>query len=339
MVSTFRTNALTIVLSMWLVSVTVRNFVYTSEFAALDRTSCDLTALQAVGSSSQKYILVESPSRLDVIYQSASSEEYAVVHAKELGYLVETQAELTPSCNLFKDPNLTVHVPLHQYRMELQVYATRVRDFKTNITDLRTPLRQGTMTRDVLCSTVDLGLADIFSGSQQLSHGSFGYAEPIIPPLRHPDFCYRKPRGMSLDFLVHDWKVMCQRLTPFSQTVFIDMGASLTYHNGNSQEVKPAVYILETYKRFGIVFDHVYAYEVTQQAPDKVFQLVPDDLFPNYHWINVGVDADPNGKMNPLRMLLNKYTEDDFIVIKLDIDTGKFEITFKFQLDRSRKNH
>lgn len=115
--------------------------------------------------------------------------------------------------------------------------------------------------------------------------------------------------------------MLCQRLTPFSRTVFIDMGASLSFHE--KEKLNPAVYILNTYKRFGFPFDHVYAYEVSTQEPAKVFQMVPDDLLYSYHWINVGVESDPNGKMNPLRMLLEQYTEEDFVVIKLDIDTGK----------------
>jgi hypothetical protein len=60
--------------------------------------------------------------------------------------------------------------------------------------------------------------------------------------------------------------------------------------------------------------------------------MVPKELFPNYHWINVGVESDPDGKMNPLRMLLEQYTEDDFVVIKLDIDTSWIEVPLVYQL-------
>ena len=243
-----------------------------------------------------------------------------MTHAQELGYLATTGAELTiPSCKIFTDPTIPVYNNLQSYRNELATYNTRIAEFTTDIDDLRTPLRTGTMTREALCATLDLGIDEIFAQSQQLSHGSFGFAEPLIPPLRHPEFCFSRSHLMTMTYMVHDWKVMCERLTPFSRTVFIDMGASLSFHGG---AVTPAVYILKTYAQFGFKFDHVYAFEITQQEPAQVFQMVPEELFPNYHWINVGVESDPNGKLNPLRMLLDKYTEDDFVVIKLDIDTG-----------------
>jgi hypothetical protein len=59
---------------------------------------------------------------------------------------------------------------------------------------------------------------------------------------------------------------------------------------------------------------------------------VPDDLKAAYHWINIGVDADPNSGSNPLKMLLQNYDEDDFIIIKLDIDTSHVEVPLALQL-------
>lgn len=261
------------------------------------------------------------PLRLEVPYVPSSSETYAITHAVELGYHASRAAELTvPSCEIFTNPNLPVHSSLQSYRSELSAYNAKVRSFVPQYTDLRTPLRTTNLTRQSVCSTVDLGLAELFAESQQLSYGSFGYVEPLLPPMRDPEMCFRKGKLMSLEYMVHDWKVLCERLTPLTRTAFIDMGASLVFHG--AQGITPAVYVLETYKKFGFHFDDVYAYEITRQDPAQVFRIVPEDLFPNYHWINVGVESDPNSKLNPLRMILNKYTEDDFVVIKLDIDTG-----------------
>jgi hypothetical protein len=266
----------------------------------------------------------DAPHRLDVPYIPSSSEDYAMKHAEELGYNANSREEMTiPSCKILTDPTIPVYNSLQWYRDDLAVYASRVQGFERSHQDLRIALRQNPEDREAICSTVDLGLEKIFAQSQQLSHGSFGYAEPLIPPLRHPSFCFTRGYLINLSYLVHDWKVMCHRLAPHSRTVFIDMGASLVFHRNSG--TSPAEYILETYKRFGFKFDHVYAYEVTPQEPAQVFQLVPEDLLPNYHWINVGVESDPNGKLNPLRMLLNEYNEDDFVVIKLDIDTGTCE--------------
>lgn len=271
-------------------------------------------------SSSALFLRVEPPLRLNVSYQPSSSEEYTFTHAEELGFLASSAEGLKPSCAIFTDPTLPVYDSLQQYRNELKEYNQRSANFTRKYTDLRKPLRDG-LSRNRVCQTVDLNLESIFK-SKQLSHGDFGYAEPLIPPLRDPEFCfYGTSKLMSMAYLIHDWPVMCRRLTPFSKTVFIDMGASLAFHRGGGET--PAVYILETYKKFGFHFDHVYAYEITQQKPAQVFEMVPSDLIPNYHWMNVGVESDPQGKMNPLRMLLEQYTEEDFVVIKLDIDTSK----------------
>lgn len=256
-------------------------------------------------------------------YQPSSSEEYVYAHAKELGYLANTFASLqVPSCKIFTDPSIPVYASLQQYRVELAEYSARAEAFRSNYTDLRTPLRHG-HPRGKVCRTLDLGLDEIFK-SKQLSHGGFGYAEPLIPPLRHPEFCFNRNHVLTMTYMVHDWPVMCQRLTPFSRTVFLDVGASLSFHEKGTT---PAMYILDVYKKFGFHFDHVYAFEIRQQQPAHVFKMVPSELLPNYHWMNVGVEADPQGKLNPLRMLLEQYTEEDFIVVKLDIDTGAWEAT------------
>ena len=47
---------------------------------------------------------------------------------------------------------------------------------------------------------------------------------------------------------------------------------------------------------------------------------------------NKGVSADPESKMNPLKSIVAEYTEDDFIVIKLDIDTSSIEVPLAMQL-------
>ncbi|GKY98071.1 hypothetical protein MPSEU_000765100 [Mayamaea pseudoterrestris] len=274
------------------------------------------------------------PERMNVLYEPSSSEKYVVDHAEELGLLADTWENMTmPSCRIFTDPALPNYSSLQSYRKELVEYTQRTDDFETDIKDLRIPLRAG-VNRDELCSTLDLNLASIFKESQQLSHGIFGYAEPLLPPMRHPDLCFDPEKTykdlFTMTYMVHDWEVMCKRLTPFSRTVFIDMGASLAFYD--SAKNSPAVYILDTYKKFGFVFDHVYAFEITEQAPTSVFEMVPSNMLSQYHWINVGVEADPEAKMNPLRMLLEQFTEEDFVVIKLDIDHSAIEVPLAYQL-------
>merc|ERR1719203_1663273 len=52
----------------------------------------------------------------------------------------------------------------------------------------------------------------------------------------------------------------------------------------------------------------------------------------SYHWMNTGVNAEEGHKLNPLHSILKKFDEDDFIVLKLDIDTSSVELPLAKQL-------
>eukprot|EP00797_Seminavis_robusta_P007323 Sro14_g010540.2 (140) ;mRNA; r:77183-77602 len=82
----------------------------------------------------------------------------------------------------------------------------------------------------------------------------------------------------------------------------------------------------------GIVFDHIYGYEMRQEDPNTVFAKLPPEYRANFHWINVGVNADPTHRHNPWNIILDHYNEDDFIVVKLDIDTPAIERPLAHQL-------
>jgi len=160
-----------------------------------------------------------------------------------------------------------------------------------------------------------------------------GYLEPLLPPMRHHKICEpgkKKQALMDLDYLVHDFEHSCRKLTPTSRRIFIDMGASLSFH---STSKVPVVELLEQYERFGMLFDHIYGFEITFAKPEKVFEtLLPEKYMARYHWINVGVDATPRHKLNPLHSILQQFTRDDFVVVKLDIDTSFIERPLAEQL-------
>jgi hypothetical protein len=151
--------------------------------------------------------------------------------------------------------------------------------------------------------------------------------EPLLPPLRHPEFCFggRKGRGkykLDMNYVIHDFESFCSsKIQKHSRTVFVDMGAALDFHiQKERQEVSPAIYITHTYGKFGIQFDHIYAYEIKPKDPAEVYQQIPDDLKSSYHWYNVGVDSNITSSNNPLKLIMENFNKDDFIVVKL----GKF---------------
>jgi hypothetical protein len=170
--------------------------------------------------------------------------------------------------------------------------------------------------RKEVCQTVQLhpdGLRGVFKSSAQVSYTqTSGYIEPLLPPLRHPANCL-KEKGfnhnlMNLDYLVHDFQSMCHRLKKTSRIVLIDMGASLFFHGGKGRSSMPALYLMDLYTKFGMPFDHIYAYEMTPTEPETVFSRVPPEYFLSaYHWINVGVSANKESPRNPLNLILNSF--------------------------------
>ena len=102
--------------------------------------------------------------------------------------------------------------------------------------------------------------------------------------------------------------------------IYIDV---LTFTNPSISFI--TVYIHQLYGKFGFKFDHIYAYEVTVKEPANVFKQVPKKLMASFHWINVGVSTDIGDKMNPFTTLLENFNRDDFVVVKLDIDTPELE--------------
>jgi hypothetical protein len=69
-----------------------------------------------------------------------------------------------------------------------------------------------------------------------------------------------------------------------------------------------------------------------QRNQGKFFKRYRLRFFAAYHWINVGVENDQQSVLNPLQMLADHYNEDDFIVVKLDIDTPSVEVPLAYQL-------
>jgi hypothetical protein len=280
----------------------------------------------AIGTTTATDTTISPPQRREIMYKPSDIEEYIIQNAQELGYNETAPGKLPKGCDIWKDPSAsTIHASLVKFQEELEDYNSRLKKFTGGVKDLRKHLDDPN-----ICNTLELhkdGLEGIFHKGS-LSESTSGFVEPLFPPMRSPQYCFDRIFLLEFNYLVHDFAAMCRTLKPTSRTIFIDMGASLQFH-GTGQ---PAVYITQLFHKFGFRFDHIYAYEIQQQRPAKVFSLVPDDLKAAYHWINVGVSPDPDSSMNPLKMLLENYDVDDFVVIKLDVDTPSVELPLAKQL-------
>jgi len=272
-------------------------------------------------------------------YKPAAVEKYIMEHLDEFGWNVENNPV---GCMIWNDPNHALYNDLQLLMKELDAYQNAVRNFTSIQGDLR-ELKRTAIVPSKVCEKVRLSnslINGIFLGSGQLSLSSSGFIEPLTTPMRHPRFCSDQNKLMAMDYMVHDFEAMCEKLQPHSRTIFIDMGASLSYHDDQANinpllavDENPIEYVLNLYEKFGFHFDHIYGLEAKFSSPEDVYQkLLPEKYMASYHWINSGVQSDPTGRLNPLHSILRKYNEDDFVVIKLDIDTANIELSLARQL-------
>ncbi len=255
----------------------------------------------------------------------------------ELGF---NTSDFPLTCKIWNDPKATtaaIHGSLTAYTKELDKYNELIKKFEP-VSSIMEKIKQGDEEeQSKICDSLRLhpiGLEGIFP-SLQLSFSSSGYVEPLLPPMRSHKICQKDKRQlhlMSLDYLVHDFEFMCRQLKPTSKLILLDMGAALDFRHvgGNNQ---PIVTLLRQYEKFGFVFDHIYGFEINEKDPKVVYETsLPEEYIASYHWINVGASAEEGHKLNPLHSILKKFNEDDFVVVKLDIDTPAVELPLFRQL-------
>ena len=272
----------------------------------------------------------------NIAYQSSPVEDKIFKHLGSLGFNTLGN-ETSSGCKIWRhvvsaDANPpvlnTISEELQGFRRDLQEYTNLLENFE-GIDDLRRSIGSS----DDVCKMVDLhekGLLGVFA-NKQLSWTRSGYVEPLIPPMRHPEFCFDDSYLINPSYLVHDFGAMCRKLKKTSRIVFVDMGASLSFHESLDAE-SPTMYLLRLFRKFGFPVDHVYAYEVTPTPPEDVFDALPMELIPAYHWINVGVEHTIGHRRNPFTHIISEYNEDDLIMVKLDIDTPWLETLLSNQL-------
>eukprot|EP00970_Alexandrium_tamarense_P015796 scaffold5514_cov188-Alexandrium_tamarense.AAC.4 len=271
-------------------------------------------------------------------YSPASIEQYILENASKLGYDTSDNTQFADTCAILRDTSSPIYNDLQSYFAELEHYNTLVREFDP-IPDLRLRLHESGDNLEEVCNSVKIHPEGLLKGvfqrqllSSASGSGSVGYMEPLLPTMRSQKICNDLDTYLlSMEYLIHDFHAMCQKLKKHSKLVFVDMGASLDFHDSDAHE-SPAIYVNSIYSKFGFTFDHIYAYEITQKSPPHVFESVPNELQSAYHWINVGVDPRPCAKMNPFTMIANNFSPDDLIVVKLDIDTPEVESRLARQL-------
>jgi len=109
--------------------------------------------------------------------------------------------------------------------------------------------------------------------------------------------------------------------------ILFDLGAALygSWLQGALDAASTKFFVDNFQMRRGINFTHIYAFEYTVNKPSDVWGQVPKEIVPYYHYINVGVESKIDGHYNPFTILQQIATPQDFVVIKLDIDSPHIE--------------
>lgn len=276
-------------------------------------------------------------------YRPAETEKFVVEHLNELG-LDETDPRKSKGCTPFSqhgadnNPLLSNHVisKFANYVQDLTINFTHYEQTFDPVHDIMKTIKRSSQ-EDIpnICKSLkpqNYHSIDKFFSNSDLSYSSrMGYMEPLLPPMRHPLFCKKGFKYVfSLDYLIHDFEAMCNSLTPYSKLIMIDMGADLARESG------PVIKLLDLYSKFGFEFDHIYGYEMKFTDPTHVYKKqLPKKYMHSFHWINVAVEKETDSVMNPLTSILSHFDEDDFIVVKLDIDHGPTELPLARQIFES----
>jgi hypothetical protein len=190
-------------------------------------------------------------------------------------------------------------------------------------------------------------------------YNAFQLVEPLIGLIRDPlTMCPKIPSVPSNLYLEGEDSVQSKRFlllassSPFqidpsypstipsippwlyssgSQKILIDIGSSyFQSRHRNTYEIGTK-WFYDYFKARSIRFDRIIAYEYQPLDVNRVWNELPDDVFPFYTFINMGVQ-EKIGKYNPWTTLEAIAKPADYVIVKLDIDTPTLETALIKQL-------
>ena len=179
----------------------------------------------------------------------------------------------------------------------------------------------------------------IFDGNKRSSRE----IEPLVSFLRHPLSLFPGHRDrktiMNKDYyMLPSIEEISQVRKKGGRLLFFDVGASL-YDKGpggdNGASLRWFVEKFNSYQDLNhknVPFDRIFAWEATPYKPEILWGSFPSQIVNVLQYFNVPADANPLGKMNPLRLLQEVANVDDFVIFKLDVDHQTTELALIKQI-------
>ncbi len=115
---------------------------------------------------------------------------------------------------------------------------------------------------------------------------------------------------------------------PGSQKILFDLGSSYFFgmsdaSTAGSSSAIGTRWFYEYFRSHSLRLDRIIAFEASQYTPHTYWKQIPDDVIGLLTFINTGVEN--AGKFNPWNILKSIAKVEDYVIIKLDIDTFALE--------------
>jgi hypothetical protein len=176
------------------------------------------------------------------------------------------------------------------------------------------------------------------------------YIEPLVGLIRDPlTICVYQdlPESLKIDqemgvqskrfYLLgpsapyHNFRSPKKSIAPWlyregSQKILFDVGSSLFNGLGNDKAAATRIgakWFYEYFRLNSLRFDRIITFDIDQYSPKLYWDQIPDELMGKLTFINTGVQTE--GKFNPWNVLKTIAKVDDYVIIKLDIDTPAIE--------------
>eukprot|EP00240_Pyramimonas_obovata_P006431 CAMPEP_0118929802 /NCGR_PEP_ID=MMETSP1169-20130426/6696_1 /TAXON_ID=36882 /ORGANISM="Pyramimonas obovata, Strain CCMP722" /LENGTH=306 /DNA_ID=CAMNT_0006872057 /DNA_START=330 /DNA_END=1251 /DNA_ORIENTATION=- len=153
--------------------------------------------------------------------------------------------------------------------------------------------------------------------------------EPLVGLLRHPlALCFptRGDHVLNKDYMIayfrDEWENSTCNVDPKGRNFFFDLGASTYLTGGGGASLS---WFIDEYRNRGIQFDRVIAWEAKVQPPLQIFADFPNEVLARLSYFNVPVSPREGDPHHPLSMLRLLCRQQDFVVLKIDIDMPTIE--------------
>ena len=178
----------------------------------------------------------------------------------------------------------------------------------------------------------DWTIFSAFKNQEEDWSGLSIYSQPIEPlayNLRAPNFqCSEDMKGRNglynKNWLVLANEEMIRARNP-GKKYFFDAGCTL--YEGKADGLHPGEtkFFVDRYRQNGIEFDHIYGWEAKPIEPSMYWEHVPDEMKHKMTFYNVPAPKEADEALNPITLLKTTCKEEDFCVLKIDVDNSALE--------------